>query len=423
MRKKNIIIISIILLVFVFSLWIDVLGFKVANEPLEQLSGIEAFVKPRLGLDLHGGVRFVLQAEDTPNVKVTPEAMQTTLEVLKKRVNNLGLSEAVVVQEKGANWKRIDVELPGWKDPEKAKQLIGQTALLQFKDESGKVVMTGAHIKDARLAFSKDPQSLGQPIIEFKLDAEGTKQFAKITQENVDKKIAIYLDNKLLMNPVVKQPITGGEGIISGGFTKEQAAEYAALLRSGALPVKLTFLSEEVVGPTLGSHSVKMAGIAAIIAILLIFLYMIVFYRYLGVIASIALVFYLVLELSLLLLLHATFSLPAIGGAILSLGMAVDINVIVFERMKEELSAGKSIKAIISAGFAKAFRTVFDSNLTVLIGAIILFYLGTGVIRGFAITVSIGILSGFFSGVVVTHALVNLMLPPSATKRPWMFGI
>ncbi len=423
MRKKNIIAIVLILIVFAFSLWVDITGFKVANKPLDQLSGVEAYFKPRLGLDLHGGVHFVLEAQDTKDVKVTPEAMQTTLEVLKKRVNNLGLSEAIVVQEKGANWKRIDVELPGWKDPEKAKELIGQTALLQFKDESGKVVLTGAHIKDARLAFSKDPQTLGEPIIEFKLDSEGTKIFAKVTQENVGKKIAIYLDNKLLMNPVVKTAITDGQGIITGGFTKEQAAEYAALLRSGALPVKLKFLTEEVVGPTLGSHSVKMAIIAVIVAILLIFLYMIIFYRYLGVIASLALIFYLALEMALLLLLHATFSLPAIGGAILSLGMAVDINVIVFERMKEELASGKSVKAIIAAGFAKAFRTVFDSNLTVLISAIILFYLGTGVIRGFAITVSIGILAGFFSGVVVTHALVDLLLPPSAVKKPWLFGI
>ncbi len=423
MRRKNIIIISLILVVFAFSLWVDVVGFSASNKPLDQLSKTKAFFKPRLGLDLHGGVHFVLQAEDTPNVKATPEAMQTTLQVLRKRVNNLGLSEAVVVQEKGANWKRIDVELPGWKDPEKAKELIGQTALLQFKDESGKVVLTGAHIKDANLAFSKDTQTLGEPIIQFKLDAEGTKIFADVTTKNVNKKIAIYLDNKLLMSPVVQNPITTGEGIITGGFTKEQAADYAALLRSGALPVKLTFLTEEVVGPTLGSRSVNMALIAAIVAILLIFLYMIIFYRYLGFIASLALVFYLVLELALLLLLHATFSLPAIGGAILSLGMAVDINVIVFERMKEELATGKSVKAIIAAGFAKAFRTVFDSNLTVLIGAIILFYFGTGSVKGFAITVSIGILSGFFSGVVVTHLLVNLLLPASATKKTWLFGI
>ncbi len=423
MRRKSIIIILFILVVFVFSLWVDVVGFTASNKPLDQLSSTKAYFKPRLGLDLHGGVHFVLQAEDTKNVKVTPEAMQTTLQVLRKRVNNLGLSEAIVVQEKGANWKRIDVDLPGWKDPEKAKELIGQTALLQFKDESGKVVLTGAHIKDANLAFSKDTQSLGEPIIQFKLDSAGTKIFADVTTANVGKKIAIYLDNKLLMSPVVQNPITTGEGIITGGFTKDQAANYAALLRSGALPVKLNFLTEEVVGPTLGAHSVNMALIAAIVAVLLIFLYMIIFYRYLGFIAAIALVFYLVLELSLLLLLHATFSLPAIGGAILSLGMAVDINVIVFERMKEELATGKSIKAIIAAGFAKAFRTVFDSNLTVLIGAIILFYFGTGVIKGFAITVSIGILSGFFSGVVVTHLLASLLLPPSIIKKPWLFGI
>ena len=423
MSKKSITLVSIILLVFVLAIWIDYTGINAWNKPLDSLNSFQKFVRPRFGLDLKGGVKFVLEAEDTPEVKVTKDNIQSTLSVLQRRVNNLGLSESVVVEERGAHWKRIVVELPGWKDPERAKKLIGETALLQLKTEDGKVVLTGAHIKDARLAFSQDPKSMGEPIIQFTLDKEGAKIFADVTSKNVGKRIAIYLDNKLLMNPVVQNPITNGEGIIEGNFTKEEAADDAALLRSGSLPVKLNFISEEVVGPTLGSHSVHMALIALLLAILLIFLYMIFFYGYLGVLASLALIIYLALEMMFLFLLHATLSLPAIGGAILSLGMAVDINVIVFERMKEELKIGKSTRSIVSAGFAKAFRTVFDSNLTVLVGAIVLFYFGTGVIKGFSITVSIGILVGFFSGVVVTHVLVDLLLPKSASNRPKLFGI
>jgi len=423
MKKKLLVWFIIFLVVFGLAVYVDYTAISASNKPLETLNKFESYIVPRFGLDIKGGVRFVLEAVDTPQVKVTPEAMQTAISVIQKRVNALGISEAVVVQEKGANWRRIDVELPGWKDPQKAKDLIGQTALLQFKTEDGKVVLTGEHIKSATLEFSKDPQTLGRPVIAFQLDAEGTKIFAEVTQQNIGKTISIYLDDKLLMSPTVKSAITEGQGVIEGNFTKEQAADYAALLRSGALPVKLNFIQEEVVGPSLGSYTIRMAVIGGIFAFALIIIYMIIFYGYLGILSALSLVFYVALELAVLFLLRATLSLPAIGGTILSLGMAVDINVIVFERMKEELKLGKSLKAIINAGFANALRTVIDSNLTVLVGAAILFYFGTTIIKGFAVTTSIGILSGFVSGVFVTRLLVETLLPQSSLKKPWMWGI
>jgi preprotein translocase subunit SecD len=423
MKRNRIIGLILILIVFALSLFIDVRGFMSAGKPLESLSTFEQTVAPRLGLDLHGGVSFVLEAVDSTDVKVTQATMDTALNVIRRRVNNLGISEAVVVQERGANWKRIDVDLPGWKDPEKARELIGQTALLQFKTEDGKVVLTGADLASATLAFSQDTATLGQPIIKFTLNAAGTKIFAEVTQANIGKTIAIYLDNKLLMNPTVQNAITDGSGIIQGGFTQQEAADDAALLRSGSLPVKLNFISEQVVGPSLGARSIRLAIIAFLVAILLIFLYMLIFYRLLGLFSIASLSIYLALEVAILFLLHATLSLPAIGGAILSLGMSVDINVIVFERMKEELKAGKTIRAVISAGFANAFRTVFDSNLTVLVGAALLFYIGTGVVRGFAVTTTIGILSGFFTGIVVSRVLLSLFLPQSSANKPGLFGI
>ncbi|MGB9770189.1 MULTISPECIES: protein translocase subunit SecD [Caldisericum] len=423
MKRKLLVWFVIFLIVFGLALYIDYTAITASSKPLETLNKFESYIVPRFGLDIKGGVRFVLEAVDTPEVKVTQEAMQTAISVIQKRVNALGISEAVVVQERGANWKRIDVELPGWKDPEKAKELIGQTALLQFKTEDGKVVLTGAHIKNATLEFSKDPATLGQPVIAFQLDPEGTKIFAEVTQQNIGKTISIYLDNKLLMAPTVKSAITEGQGVIEGKFTKEEAANYAALLRSGALPVKLNFIQEEVVGPSLGSYTIRMAVLGGIFAFILVILYMIIFYGYLGILSAISLIFYVSLELATLFLLHATLSLPAIGGTILSLGMAVDINVIVFERMKEELKLGRTLKSIINAGFANALRTVIDSNLTVLVGAAFLFYFGTTIIKGFAVTTSIGILTGFISGVFITRLLVELFLPQSSLKRPWMWGI
>lgn len=423
MRRKLVIGIVLVLILFSLAVWIDFTAIRASQKQLETLSTLESAVVPRFGLDLKGGVKFILEGEDTEEVKVSSDAMQTALSVIQRRVNSLGISEAVVVQEKGANWKRIDVELPGWKDPTRAKELIGQTALLQFKLEDGTVVLTGSHIKEAKLEFSKETATLGQPIIAFKLDSEGTQLFAQATEANVGKNIAIYLDDKLLMNPTVKQAITTGEGIIEGGFTQQEAADYAALLRSGSLPIKLNFISEEVVGPSLGSRSVRFALIAAIVAIALIFLYMIIFYRLLGLMSVLSLTIYFAIELAVLFLLHATLSLPAIGGTILSLGMAVDINVIVFERMKEELKLGKSIRSVISAGFANALRTVIDSNLTVLFGAAMLFYFGTGVIKGFAVTTSVGLIVGFFSGVYVTRILLELLLSPGSVKKPSLFGV
>lgn len=423
MKRNKVLVVVFILIVFALSLWIDVRGFMALGKPLETQTNFEKRIAPRFGLDLQGGVRFVLEAEDTENVTVTPEAVQSAISVIQRRVNNLGISEAVVVQEGGVNWRRIDVELPGWKDPQRAQELIGQTALLQFKTEDGTVVLTGAHLKDAKLVFSQETATLGQPVIQFTLDAEGAEIFAKVTEENLDKRIAIYLDDKLLMNPIVNDVITAGEGVISGGFTTEEAADYAALLRSGALPVKLNTISREVVDASLGEETVRMAYIAILVAIALIFGYMVVFYRLLGVLSVLSLTIYLSIEIAVLFLLRATLSLPAIGGVILSLGMSVDINVIVFERMKEELKLGKSLKSIISSGFANAFRTVFDSNLTVLVGAAMIFYFGTGVVKGFAVTTSVGLLVGFFSGIVVTRTLLDVFLPPGVTKKPGLWGV
>ncbi len=259
------------------------------------------------------------------------------------------------------------MELPGG-DPEKAKEIIGKTALLEFKTADGKTVVNGSNLKSAQLVFSQEQSSLGEPQISFELDAAGTAAFAAATQANIGKVITIYLDSQVLMSPTVEVAITDGKGVISGGFTAEQASNYALLLRSGSLPVKLVAISEEVVGPSLGSAFVRRSAWAAVIAFSLVVLYMFIMYRYLGLVSGIALVVYADILMATYLVLHATLSLPSIGGAILSLGMAVDANCIIFERIREELGMKKTVKGAIGAGFSRAFRAVFDSNLTVIVG-------------------------------------------------------
>jgi len=379
-----------------------------------------AKLAPKLGLDLRGGVRIVLEAQDTESAKATNEAIDAAVSVIDKRVNALGVSEAIAVRE-GANSKRIIVELPGWEDPERAKQLIGKTALLEFKTDDGKVVVSGSNLRDAQLVFSQEQNSLGEPQISFELDAAGTSAFATATQANIGKVITIYLDSQVLMSPTVEVAITDGKGVISGGFTAEQASNYALLLKSGALPVKLTAISEQVVGPSLGAAFVRRSAWAAVIALVLVILYMLYMYRYLGLVSGISLLVYVDILMAAYIVLRATLSLPAIGGAILSLGMAVDANCIIFERIREELGLKKTVKGAIGAGFSRAFRTVFDSNLTVLVGTAFLFYFGSGTVRGFAVTLALGVLTSMFTAVFASHTLVDLLLTPGIARNSRKF--
>ena len=375
---------------------------------------------PKLGLDLSGGVRIVLEAQDTAGVKATSQAIDAAVRVIDKRVNALGVSEAIAVRE-GANSKRIVVELPGWEDPERAKEIIGKTALLEFKTEDGKVVVSGKNLTDAKLVFSQAQDSLGEPQIAFTLDAVGKAAFATATQANIGKKISIYLDSQVLMSPTVETAITDGQGVISGGFTAEQASNDALLLKSGSLPVKLVAISEEVVVPSLGNAFVRRSALAAVIAFLLVVIWMFVMYRYLGLVSWIALIVYADILMAAYLVLHATLSLPAIGGAILSIGMAVDANCIIFERIREELGMKKTVKSAIGAGFSRAFRAVFDSNLTVLVGTAFLFYFGSGTVRGFAVTLALGVLASMFTAVFASHMLVDLLLTPGIVRNSRKF--
>jgi len=367
------------------------------------------------GLDLQGGTHVVLEAVDTPEAKVDEDAVQRVVKIIEKRVNEIGLTEPII-QRQGE--RRIIVELPGISEPEKAIEMLGKTALLEFQDESGKTVMTGKDLKDAKAQIEQNKNN----VVALEFSAEGAKLFGDLTTKNVSKHISILLDKKVLTNPVVNEPILGGKAVITGSRTIEEAQELAILLRSGSLPVKVDVLEMRTVGPTLGQDSKEKSKIAFAIGVGAIIIFMLLFYRMSGFVANITLLLYVLMLLFALKMLNATLTLPGIAGIILSIGMAVDANVLIFERFKEEYRAGKTLRAAMDAGFSRAFATIFDSNLTTLLAVAVLFFLGTGPIKGFAITLGLGIVLSMFTAITVTRFMLKMLMHTNVFKNGKIFG-
>jgi len=378
------------------------------------------FIKPlastvKQGLDLQGGTHVVLQAVNTPNAKVDDDALNRSVKIIERRVNELGLTEPVI-QRQGKD--RIIVELPGVKDPEKAIAMLGRTALLEFKDMSGKTVMTGKDLKDSKATVGQN----GKSVVSLDFSDEGGKKFALLTSQNIGKQISILLDGEVLTSPVVNEAITGGKAQISGSRNVEEAERLAILLRSGSLPVKLEMLENRTVGPTLGQDSKDKSIKAFAIGLAGVFIFMAVYYRAAGVVADIVLLFYTLLLLAIMRALNATLTLPGIAGIILSIGMAVDANVLIFERFKEELQSGKTLRSSIEAGFSRAFVTIFDSNITTIMAAAVLFYLGTGPIKGFAITLALGVVISMFTAVTITRYMLRFLVASNISSNPAFYG-
>ena len=365
--------------------------------------------KINLGLDLQGGSHLILECIDTPNAVVDDDAVNRVLEIIRNRVDQLGVTEPVI-QRQGN--KRVLVQLPGIDDPETAVELIGKTALLEFKDEEGITQLTGAHLLSAKENFDQ----FGRPVVIIEFDKIGAAEFKKATTSNVGKILAITLDDNVISAPVVQEPILNGQARITGDFTVDSAKQLALLLRSGALPVKVEILENRSVGPSLGKDSIAKGVKAGIIGLILILIFMIIYYKKFGLVADFALVVCMLIIIGALAGFKATLTLPGIAGMILTIGMAVDANILIFERIKEELKLGKTFRASIDAGFNKAFRTIFDANVTTLIAAVALLYFGTGPIRGFAVTLSIGILASMFTAIVVTKIILELLSAKLSTK-------
>lgn len=367
------------------------------------------------GLDLKGGAHIVLEAQDKDERQVNPEVMRGIKNIMERRINALGLAEANI-QLQGS--RRIIIELPAVDNPNEAIKVIGQTAMLEFRNESGEVVLTGEYLREVQATYDQ----FGQAIITFKLNDEGGKLFEKITKENIGKEIAIYLDDQMLISPTVENQIMRNSSVkITGYKSLEAAQQQVILLREGALPVPVTVAEIRNVGPTLGQISIEKSLKAGYVGLIIVALFMIFLYRYPGFVATQALVIYGLIVLGILAGLQATLTLPGIAGLILSIGMAVDANIIIFERIKEELRAGKTVRAAIDAGFKRAITTILDSNVTTLITALILAYFTSGTVRGFAITLAIGILTSMFSAIIVTRSLMDIQM--KLINSPRAFGV
>jgi len=366
------------------------------------------------GLDLRGGTHVLMEAVDTPDANVNEDAMQRAIQIMERRVNALGLTEPLI-QRQGE--RRIIVELPGV-DAEKAIGIIGKTALLEFKDEAGKTVMTGTDLTDAKESYDQNRAA----VVAITFSEEGAKKFADLTAKNIGKRIAIVLDNEMLTNPTVQEAIPGGKAQITGNRSLEEAHNLAILLKSGSLPVKLNIVETRSVGPTLGEDSKQKSQVAFMISIAAILVFMLLFYRMAGLVANITLILYVLLLLFCMKMLNATLTLPGIAGIILSMGMAVDANVLIFERFKEEYRAGKTLRAAMDAGFSRAFNTIFDSNVTTLFAAVVLYFLGTGTIKGFAITLGLGIVLSMFTAITVTRYLLKALMNTNIFKNGKIFG-
>jgi preprotein translocase subunit SecD len=382
--------------------------------------------------DVGGGlIRLnVPQAAITERVR---QSVEQSIQIVERRVNELGTVEPLI-QRQGLD--RILVQVPGLQDPTRLKELLGKTAKMEFRmvdltvppDQAAggrvpadsellpsaeptgqpqvikkQVLVSGGDLTDAQPGFD---QRNGQPIVSFKFNTSGSRKFAQATTEHVKEPFAIVLDGKVISAPVIQEPITGGQGQISGNFTVQQANDLAILLRAGALPAPLTIIEERTVGPGLGQDSIEKGELAAYVGSILVIVFMLVTYRLFGVFANIAVAINVAMIFGVLSLLNATLTLPGIAGIVLTVGIAVDSNVLIYERIREELRGGRTAISAIDAGFKRALSTILDSNITTFIAAAVLFYIGTGPVRGFAVTLGIGIITTVFTAFTLTRLIV-----------------
>ena len=375
-------------------------------------------LKLKLGLDLRSGTHITLRLKEVVDpetqqvVKINEEIRNRSVQVFTRRLNSIGTSEILIAP---AGLDRILVEIPEMTDLEKAKSLVKQAGRLEFKEKTynpatasteWKTVMDGRYISKA--AVAKHGGGQDSWAVEFQLTSKGTRIFGDLTTRMVQKPLGIFFDNNMISDPVVREPITGGSGQISGGFTLERANELSNILNAGALPVDVEILEAYTVSPTLGEESLRKSELASLIGIAIVMLYMVFYYRVPGLLAAVALVVYSIWVLACMVIpgLEFVLTLPGIAGFVLSIGMAVDANVLQFERVKEELWSGKSVRASLDHGFERAFSSILDGHVTTFLGALILFWFGSSSVKGFGITLMIGTVLSMVTAVWVTRQLL-----------------
>ena len=367
-------------------------------------------------------------------IEIKNSILNDSLEIVRRRVDEVGTKEPTIVRRGN---ERILIELPGLDDPNRIKKLLGKTANLTFRlvsetedgfgsellsfeesDEqmhvSKRVIVSGDNLDNAQPQLDR---SSNQAVVSFTFDRAGSKKFGRATTDNVGKRLAIVLDNKIISAPVVREPILGGNGQITGNFTFQSATDLAVLLRSGALPAPLNIIEERTVGPDLGEDSIKAGSISLLIGFLLVISYMLFKYKFLGIIADLSLIINLILLIGILTIFEATLTLPGIAGIILTVGMAVDANVLIFERIKEEMKVEKSNIHAFDIGYKKAQSAILDANITTLISAIILFFLGSGPVKGFAVTLGVGILTTLFCAYFFARHLSSIYVMKNREKQ------
>ncbi len=392
-----------------------------------------------------GGIfNIVMDLPDKEVHHIKKLAAEQALETIRNRIDQFGVSEPDIRQQ---GEKRVLIQLPGIRDTKRAKELIGRTALLEFKlvDETHDLdaalkgtpppgsevlyqikedpvtqriiktpylikkrsLLTGAYLTDARVQIDSH---YNEPYVSIDFDRKGARIFERITEENVKKRLAIILDKKVYSAPVIQEKISGGAARITGNFTAEEAHDLAIVLRAGALPAPVKIIEERTVGPSLGTDSIKKGLISMFIGGIFVILFMIIYYKGSGIIADFALILNIILIAGGLASFQATLTLPGIAGIILTIGMAVDANVLIFERIKEEMSLGKTPRAAVDAGYNRATLTILDANVTTLIAALVLFQFGTGPVKGFAVTLSLGVLSSLFTALILTRSIFDYFL-------------
>lgn len=392
----------------------------------------------KLGLDLAGGTELVYKADTSKLTSDKQGALNSLREVIERRVNVFGVAEPLVQLEKssavaGEVQDRLIVELPGVTDVNAAIDALGKTPVLEFAlvgdpTEDGKAhfiatPLTGRYLKDSQLQFSSGSGGQGvanAPIIVLHFNDEGGKLFEKITSENVGRQLAIFLDGEVISSPVIREAIPGGTATITGQFTATEARDLVQNLNFGALPVPIELVGSSSVGPTLGASAYQAGLIASLIGFALVALFMVLWYRVPGIVATVALVIYVIITVAIVKFLPVTLTASGIAGFILSIGMAVDANVLIFERMKEELRAGKAAAEAAKTGFARAWPAIRDGHFTMIISSIILFWMGTSLVQGFALVFGFGVVVSLLSAVVITQTLLTAILPKE-TKGAWRF--
>lgn len=427
MKSKSIIILVVILAILASASYVALSGLTIGDYRVKT-----AKESIELGLDLAGGVYVVLEAKTDATGEELRKLMEQSKAIINTRVDGLGVSEPNIFIEGG---NRIRIELAGVDNPQEAIDLIGQTAQLKFVDPEQNVVVTGKNVVGSEVQATENQLGQQEIVVSLEFDKEGSKNFADATgrlSENANAEeriIFIILDDQVISSPVVKSkaegggPITEGKAVISGGFDWESASGLATLIRGGALPVEMEELQTRAIGPTLGLKAYDQSIKAGAIALLLIFAFMIIFYRIPGIVASMGLIIYTLIVLISMSVLGVKLTLPGIAGLILSIGMAVDANVVIFERIKEEIRIGKTVRTSIETGYKRALTSVIDANVTTLIAGIVLYYFGIGPIKGFGVTLILGIIASMITAVFVSKYLLRLMVSITGGKNTQLYGV